>query len=275
MGQVAGAREGGGWRSRLAVALRLVSINTSNIGALPCCGIKSAEHAGRVQKNCWLCARFQDGLRANVFLSPDDRACGYIEYVPGAYAWRAVNAVGYMFIHCVWTFLRQYQRQGLGSRMLRQCLAEAHAAGMDGVAVVARDGPWMASSALFRRNGFHVADTAPPDYQLMVRKLKPSAADPKFKGDWERKLRKYGRGLTIIRSAQCPHIAKFAADIAETSEKEFAVKPRVVELRSCRQAQDAPTPYAVFAVIYNGQLLADHQISRTRFRTLMRTVARA
>jgi len=30
------------------------------------------------------------------------------------------------------------------------------------------------------------------------------------------------------------------------------------------------TPCAVFSVIYNGQLLADHQISRTRFRNIMK-----
>ena len=34
-------------------------------------------------------------------------------------------------------------------------------------------------------------------------------------------------------------------------------------------AQNAPTPYAVFAVIYDGRLLADHQISRARFRNIM------
>ena len=31
----------------------------------------------------------------------------------------------------------------------------------------------------------------------------------------------------------------------------------------------APTPYAVFSVIHNGRILADHQISRTRFRNIM------
>jgi hypothetical protein len=43
----------------------------------------------------------------------------------------------------------------------------------------------------------------------------------------------------------------------------------VVDLESWSDAQNAPTPYAVFALIYNGRLLADHQISRTRFRNIM------
>jgi hypothetical protein len=43
----------------------------------------------------------------------------------------------------------------------------------------------------------------------------------------------------------------------------------VVDLESWSDAQNAPTPYAIFALIYNGRLLADHQISRTRFRNIM------
>jgi len=43
----------------------------------------------------------------------------------------------------------------------------------------------------------------------------------------------------------------------------------VVDLESWSDTQNAPTPYAIFALIYNGRLLADHQISRTRFRNIM------
>jgi hypothetical protein len=140
---------------------------------------------------------------------------------------------------------------------------------MSGVAVMVRDGPWLADRRLFLANGFEPVDTAPPDYQLLVRKLKRAAANPSFKKSWGQKVARYGRGLTIIRSSQCPHIAKFASEIAQAAAKEYHLKPRVVELRSWRDAQDAPTPYAVFALIYNGRLLADHQISRTRFRNIM------
>jgi hypothetical protein len=154
--------------------------------------------------------------------------------------------------------------------MVEACVEDAKRAGMSGVAAIARDGPWLAGPALYLANGFTVVDQAPPDYQLLVRKLVPSAANPAFKGDWERKLKRYGQGLTIIRSNQCPHIAKFAGEIARSAETEYGLKPKIVELKSARQAQNAPTPYAVFSVIYNGRLLADHQVSRSRFRNLMR-----
>ena len=43
---------------------------------------------------------------------------------------------------------------------------------------------------------------------------------------------------------------KFASEIVETASEEFHIKPSLVELRSYREAQDAPTPYAVFSLIY-------------------------
>jgi len=73
----------------------------------------------------------------------------------------------------------------------------------------------------------------------------------------------------LIRSSQCPYIPKFTAEIIETAKKEYDVELNEVDLRSPDDAQNAPTPYAVFSLIYEGRLLADHQISRTRFRNIM------
>jgi hypothetical protein len=127
----------------------------------------------------------------------------------------------------------------------------------------------MADRRLFLANGFDVVDTAPPDYELLACKFDSCAAAPTFRKDCSRKAGEYSRGLTIIRSSQCPHIAKFAADIAETAENEYHIKPTVIDLKSWSDAQHAPTPYAVFTVLYDGHVLADHQISRTRFRNIM------
>ena len=65
--------------------------------------------------------------------------------------------------------------------MVEACLNDAKEAGMHGVAVVIRDGPWLADRRVFLANGFELVDTAPPDYELLIRKLKARAADPVFK----------------------------------------------------------------------------------------------
>jgi hypothetical protein len=252
----------------------LIDIDGASLDESPCCGIKNSAHPGLVSKRCWLKTHFSLGLRAKTLIDPDGKPCGYIEYLPGEFAWRGVSASGYMFIHCVWNHSRQHQRKGWGSAMIDACLNDAKAAGMNGAAVMTRDGPWLAGRSLFVANGFKLADTAAPDYHLLVRKFKAGAADPVFKGGFERKAARFTRGLTIIRSAQCPYIAKFATEIAQTAEEEYHIKPKMIELESWSDAQDAPTPYAVFAVIYKGRLLADHQISRTRFRNIMNEVLR-
>jgi GNAT superfamily N-acetyltransferase len=253
---------------------RLIDVDTASIDTLPCCGIKSPAHTGRREKCCWLETNAKFGLRAKALLAPDGEAGGYIEYIPGEFAWRGVNADGYMFIHCIWIYSRKHQRKGWGSLMVEACLNDARKAGKSGVAVMVRDGPWLADRRLFLANGFEPVDTAPPDCELLARKFNKGAPNPAFKGEWDRKLGQYSRGLTIIRSSQCPHIAKFAADIAATAETEYGIVPNVVDLQSPSDAQNAPTPYSVFALIYDGQLLADHQISRTRFRNIMKNLGK-
>jgi hypothetical protein len=53
------------------------------------------------------------------------RVIHVMSYVPGEFAWRGVEASGYMFIHCVWVYSRQHQRKGWGSVMVQACLDEA------------------------------------------------------------------------------------------------------------------------------------------------------
>jgi len=236
---------------------------------LPCCGIKSSTHHGRQQKRRWIEANAIYGLRAKTFFATNGESSGYIEYIPGEYAWRAVDAAGYMFIHCIWTPTK-YHGKGCGRLMVEACLKDAAKASKHGVAVMVRDGPWMADRRLFLANRFTPVDTAPPDYELLVRKFNDSAPNPAFKRDWDRKVAQHGRGLTLIHCGQCPHGTKFVKEIIETAKSEYGIKPRVIDLRSPRDAQNVPNPYGVFALIRDGTLLADHPISRTRFRNIMR-----
>jgi hypothetical protein len=259
----------GGPDGRVNRQLETLDLTRANLCQAPLCGIKDPEHEGRLAKERWLEATLGKGLTARTLFTPKGMQCGYAEWLPGEYAWRGVEAVGYMFLHCIWTYQRSVQHQGHGARLIEACLYDARKAGMAGVATVARERPWLAKSDIFLKNGFEVVDTAPPDYQLLVKKLDPSAPNPRFKGDWQRRLKKYGSGLTIIRAGQCPHAVRFAEKVAAAARAFYGLKPRVVTLRTHREAQAAPTPFAVFAVIYNGELLADHPVSVRRFRTLM------
>jgi hypothetical protein len=250
--------------------LRMVELTPDRLGRLPCCGIMNTRHEGHIRKTAWLKEQLRLGLRARLLLTEDGHQVGYIEYLPGELAWRGVDAAGYLFVHCIWTFYKKYQRQGNAVRLVRACVKDARAAGTRGVAVVARTKPWLASSDLFLKCGFEVVATAPPDYALLAKKFRKRDPDPSFLPVSEARIKRYSRGLTIVHAAQCPHGVKFAREIGAMAEREFGLEPRHVVLRSCRDAQKAPTPYAVFSVILDGTVVADHQISKTRFANIMR-----
>jgi len=254
----------------MAEQIRMVDVSLDNMLESPCCGIKNTEHKGYKRKTDWLKTYFKKGFHAKVLYTEDNRQFGYIEYLPGQYAWRAVEAEGYMFIHCIWTFYKKYKGKGYGKLLIQAAIDDAKKEKMKGVAVVTRKRPWLAQSDIFLKNGFEAVDTAPPDYELLVKKFNKSSPNPKFKDNWEEKLKKYGQGLTIIRADQCPHSIKFADEIAETAKNIYKLKTKIVELKTHQDAQNAPTPFTVFAIIYNGRILADHQISRTRFENIMK-----
>jgi N-acetylglutamate synthase-like GNAT family acetyltransferase len=252
--------------------IKIVDVNMENISESPCCGIKNTEHKGYIQKTNWIKKYFKKGLKAKVLYTEDNRQFGYIEYLPGQYAWRAVEAKDYMLIHCIWTFYKKYQKKGYGKLLIQSAIDDAKKEKMKGVAVVTRKRPWLAKSEIFLTNGFETVDTAPPDYELLVKKFNTSSPNPKFKDNWEEKLKKYREGLTIIRADQCPHSIKFADEIAEMAKNTYKLKTNIVELRIHQDAQNAPTPCTMFAIIYNGRILADHQISRKRFENIMEKI---
>ncbi|HEY1335941.1 MAG TPA: GNAT family N-acetyltransferase [Bryobacteraceae bacterium] len=221
---------------------RWIDIDAASFDTLPCCGIKSAAHPGRRQKRCWLDANALCGLRAKALLTPDGQSAGYIEYIPGEFAWRGVDARGCLFIQCIWLHAKRHQGKGWASLMVRACIEDAKRAGLRGAAVLVRDGPWLAGSRLYLANGFEPVDAAPPDYRLLVYKFNRKSANPSLPRDWEARLAPYRDGLTIIRSSQCPYTAKFAVEIAECAEREYHVRPKVVDLHCCGMPKARPRP---------------------------------
>ena len=60
----------------------------------------------------------------------------------------------------------------------------------------------------------------------------------------------------------------------EVARDEFGIEPKIVELATFQSAQDAPNPYGTFSIIWNGELVADHPISATRFKNIMNKALR-
>ena len=248
--------------------LKLIDASADNIYGLKLCFYKDTRQEGYRLKAEWLKQRFAEGLKYKVLCSESEGVVATIEYVPGEYAWRAVDVSGYMMVHCIFSEYKKYRGQGYASLLVEESIKDTRKGNMHGVAVVTRKGSWMAGKELFVKNGFEVVDKAPPDFELLVKRFDDSTPSG-FTEDWDKRLSQYSSGLTIISSDQCPYIVKAVREIAETAEKQYGITPNIIELKNSKDAQNAPSAFAVFGIIYNGKLVADHPISNTRFKTIM------
>jgi N-acetylglutamate synthase-like GNAT family acetyltransferase len=249
--------------------VRIVDMDAGNMFDYGFCGTKNPQHEGFRRKAEWFKNRQKEGMRYEALYSEEKGTVGMIEYIPGEYAWRGVEAEGYMVIHCLCIFDKRVRGQGVASRMIEECMKDAKKENKHGVAVVTRKGAWMVGKDVFLKNGFEVIDIAEPDFELLVKKLKRDAPSPKFKENGEKALAKYQKGLTIFWSDQCPYIAKSIHEIRDTIKERYGIKANIVEIKDHKQAQDAPSPYAIFSLIYDGELLAFHPISNKRFMNIM------
>jgi ribosomal protein S18 acetylase RimI-like enzyme len=244
---------------------RIVAVNARNLADHPqtVCYINPT-HPSYSHKISWLRQRFDEGLTIKLlYFEGEKRAAGYIEYVPGENCWRGVDAAGYMFIHCLWVESKKRRDQGWGTRLIRE--AERDAEGMSGVAVMVSDKAFMASKEIYVRNEYLIAAEEDGD-QLLVKRF----GDFPLPG-WKKETGE-GResdGLTILYSKQCPWVARFIDEVTPILQ-EANLNARVIELKTPKEAQGAPSRYGVFSLLYNGELLADRYISVTRFRNIVR-----
>lgn len=245
----------------------IIDTNADNIGRCSFCGYdKSANNLGYRRKTNWLKKRYAEGLRYKVLRSEKFGDIGMIEYVLGNQAWRPVEAEGYLVIHCLMV-LCKHKGKGLGSLLLASCLRDAKKSKCHGVAVVTSSDSFMAKRDLFIKAGFVSVDRIPP-YELLVRKLKKTALDPRFIVERDRLLKRYSKGLTILAADQCPYVLQSVERIAEASRK-LGVEPKVIRVESAKGSRELPTPYGVFSILYDGKLIAGRPISATRFSSVM------
>lgn len=244
----------------------IVDTNAENISSCSFCGYKDANSLGHRRKTDWLKERYAEGLRFKVLRSREFGDIGMIEYALGSHAWRPVEAEGYLVIHCLMVN-GKHKGKGLGAVLLDDCLRDARKGKCRGVAVVTSSDSLMARSDFFIKAGFVSVECSPP-YELLAKKLKRAAPDPRFVVDRERVLNRHTKGLTILAADQCPMVPKCVADIAKMS-RALGLEPKVVRVRSAQASRELPTPYGMFSILYDGKLIADRPVSATRFSNIM------
>jgi L-amino acid N-acyltransferase YncA len=249
--------------------ITIIETNAASITNYGMCGYKNLKNEGYLRKIEWIKRHFNKGLRYKILHSAKDGAVGGIEYIPGEYNWRAISAKGYIVIHCIYIMSRAYKGKGYGVRMLHECISDAKKENMHGVAVVTRKGTFMVGRELFIKEGFILVDTAPPDFELLVYKHTTQAPDPHFTDDSEKEIKKYSQGLVLVTSDQCPYAIKAVNEISETALNTYHSQAEIIILENACDAQKAPCAFGSFCILYDGNIIADHPISSTRFHNIM------
>jgi len=248
--------------------MEIVTINEINLaqhpGAICFTNPKNPSYPLKIE---WIKQRFSEGLRIKLLYTEDKKkVAGFIEYVPGEFAWRAVSAAGYMFIHCVWIYPNENKNKGLGERLIEECIDDARQNNCNGVAVITSKNAFMANSSLFLKNGFREIANDGTGNELLAFSIKNGTL-PAI-NDWKTQLATF-QGLHIVYSKQCPWVARMVEEIKELELSE-KLGIQITELKTPADAQNAPSLYSIFNLINNGKLLSDRYISITRFNNILK-----
>ena len=250
--------------------ISIIDTTIDNVSQFGVCGYKNIKKDGFREKFDWLKKRFSEGLIIKTLVSEKDGAQGMIEYIPGQYCWRPVDARNYMFIHCIFIgFKNVYKNRGFASLVLKECEKDTKKQKLNGIAVTTRRGSFMAGKEFFIKNGFEVVDSARPDFELLVKKYDQDAPPPKFNKSIHTMPKEYENGLFIIRADQCPYTVKNVKEIIETAKKDYNIGATIVNLKNHSEAQNSPCPFGTFCIIHNGVIIAHHPISKGRFVNIM------
>ena len=235
---------------------RIVDVNEKNIDEQELfCKKTKKKFPGYQNKLNWMKERFKEGLKYKVLYVKEgnkETSRGMIEYIPGEYNWRGIQADGWMVIHCIWV-VGKAKGQGSGDKLLQVAIEDANEQGMHGlVAMSAEKGGWLPNKKLLLKNGFEKVDEIAPYFSLYANIFNNGAPKPKFYSINENKQKKFSEGVTIVYTDQCPYITDL---VEETRESDKKGKFKAIKINNCKEAQkNGLYPYGTYCIICDGNI---------------------
>jgi len=246
--------------------LKFLDVNTNNVETHGTYCIKNKKSPGYQAKIDWFQLKKNAGLGIKIATDSDNKQLGFIEYLPSEIAWRPVKADNYLFIQCIVVFSKEVRNKNIASSLIEQCELDAKKNKKDGICVITSKGSWMANKSLFEKNGFIIAEKK-DRFELMCKSLNDNNPLPSFI-DWNKQLQKY-KGWNLVYADQCPWHDKSVADLKQAADK-MGIDLKIKKLASPDEAQNGPSGFGTFSLINDGNLLADHYISKTRFENILK-----
>jgi GNAT superfamily N-acetyltransferase len=241
--------------------IRIITLSDENLAEVQMlCGHSPTYRSGYLAKKNWVRERLQEGMRYTL-VQVNGHNAGMMETIPGEYAWRGVDAKGYLFIHCFWVVGRN-RKHGYGRQLLQAALEDAEQ--MNGVAVLTSDSHWLPTRKIFIKNGFEVADRMPM-FELLVRRNKSVAPLPRI----IRSIHELPPGLTLFHGDQCPYFQNISS-VVQVVGRELGLPVNIVRVTSAAQAQSSPCPYGVLGFFYNGKMIEYRPIGAQKLFAILK-----
>lgn len=230
------------------------------------CKMSARKSSAWKRKRAWLSDRYDEGLQMRLL---DDGERGFIEFMPGDFAWRGIeNAAEFMIIHCLWV-VGKSKGKGHAKALLDNAETYAQRNGFNGIAALTSSGNWLVDNKILRARGYNAVDTAPPGYVLMARSFDGATPTPKLVGSWDKKAIALGDGLTVLHSAQCPYLED-AVQHAKDAADEAGIPFTTSEITSAEDLRArVPNPYGVFSMVLNGRQIASHYLLKKQIMPLL------
>ena len=232
-----------------------------------CCAISNNKDIQVMSKKAWIKERLNEGL---VFLKGNVRGKCFIEYIPIENAWVPIEAVGYMYINCLWVS-GQFKGHGYSNLLLDECIKDSKEKGKKGILILSskKKSGFLADPKYLKYKGFETVDTANPYFELMVLSFDNSTDKPRFKSVVKKaKQETMQNGFTLYYTSQCPFTAKYVP-LLEKIAKERGIDFQAVHIQTKEEAQAAPTPFTTFTLFYNGEFVTHEILSEKKFEKIL------
>jgi len=250
---------------------KIIDINKKNIDEqVLFCKKTKTKLAGYKNKVKWMKERFKEGLKYKILIVKEgakETSRGMIEYIPGEYNWRGIQADGWMVVHCLWV-VGKHKGKGHGFRLLEHAINDAKEAGMYGVVGMTADkGGWLPNKKLYENHGFEKVADQDSNFHLYALYLSEDAPKPKFTPISKVKKKEYSEGVTVIYSDQCPYVVDL---IDELREEPGGAKVNAIKLESCKDVHENKIyPYGTFCISCNGSISLYKNSLRKEIRAII------
>lgn len=248
---------------------KFIQLNHENISKEHiCCAISDKKCVnGYNLKKQWLKNQFDDGY---VFRKLDVRGKVFIEYVPTENAWIPIHAPKFILINCFWVS-GKYKNQGFGKQLYLDCENDAKSQNKDGIAVIVanKKQPFMSEKKFFQKQGFQLADTANPYFELWYKALKEDAEIPKFKAIAKSAECDIKEGLAVYYTNACPFTDYYTNVVLKERAEKHDISLTIKHLQTREEAQNHFVPHTIYSIFLDGKFVTQQILSEKSFEKMI------